>query len=300
MFVATGNRRLEGAQGNPVATGVEERRTNSSDQAQCRTVTHPGYSTPARNHFNFFKQRARRPARRLPGRQRGMSLVEVMVGLTLSMMVSGTAITVMGNTLGSGSQVIQSLHLSQDLRRSLQIMTRDVRRAGYTAGAMWCIGNTVCLPDATVNLPVDASLPLTGSFVMPSGITIDPANDCFSFELDRNHDGTVTAGEHGAYRRVSRFGVGVLEMWLGAGAPDCDSISGEWVAMTDLQVVDVTWFNVDDDLSYSEVVSVDLLGNTTSQRVRRIRLQVEGRLLAASSFTERIEDIIDVRNDELL
>lgn len=231
---------------------------------------------------------------------RGLSLIELLIAVFLGTVMSVAAIQLLASTSGAATSVLQSIRLSQDLRGAMQIMTRDIRRAGYSASAMWCLGNTVCLPDATVDLPVDATLPLTGSFTLPAGISINADNDCFTFELDRDQDGTVTDEEHGAYRLSVRAGTGLLEMWTGQSAPDCDANSNLWAPLTDPNVVDVTEFSVDDDASFSEVVAVDLLGNTTTQRVRRVRLQLQGQLIADANFTQRLEDIIDVRNDILL
>ena len=229
-----------------------------------------------------------------PQRQHGMSLVELLVAAGLSMIVSGTAVILMGNAMGTSSRVIQATQLSNEVRTALQMMSRDVRRAGYTSSAMWCLANTVCLPDATINLP------LGGSFTMPGGITINGTNDCFRYELDRDHDGNVTGSESGAYRRRTVAGIGVIEMWVGTNTPNCTGTDVDWVQVTDPQVTDITTFTVDDDQSFDEVVAVDLLGNTTTQRVRRIRMSITGRLRADAQFEETAVDTIDVRNDILL
>ena len=47
-------------------------------------------------------------------------------------------------------------------------------------------------------------------------------------------------------------------------------------------------------------MAVDLLGNTTSQRVRRIRVQMEGRLRRSPEVVAELASVIDVRNDILL
>lgn len=232
--------------------------------------------------------------------QGGWSIAEFMVAALLSIIVSGSAIMVLSNALASNARIMDRVQLSHELRTSMQMMTRDVRRAGYTAGSMWCLANTVCLPDVSINLPLDVDLPLLTNIELPAGIQINETNDCFRFELDRNHDGTVSASEHGAYRRRVVGGVGVLEVWLGNSAPDCTASSNDWSAITVASRIDINSFRVDDDLSVEQQVSVDLLGNTTNQKIRRIRLQLAGRLVEEPSLSEQLEDVIDVRNDILL
>ncbi len=233
-------------------------------------------------------------------RQGGWSIVEFMIAGFLSMVVSGSAIGVLSNALGSNTKIMQRIQLSHNLRTSMQMMSRDVRRAGYSAGSMWCLANTACLPNVNINLPIDAGLPLLASIDIPGGIQISEDNSCFSFELDRNHDGTVSADEHGAYRRRTVSGVGVIETWLGAGAPDCSSSNTGWSAVTVPTQIDINSFQVDDDLSIEQQVSTDLLGNTTTQKIRRIRLQLQGRLVIDPDMTEQLQDVVDVRNDLLL
>ncbi|NNL94562.1 MAG: hypothetical protein HKO64_02985 [Xanthomonadales bacterium] len=227
-------------------------------------------------------------------RQRGSSLMEVMISMGLSVVVSMSAVQLLGNTMGHSSKVIQSTQLSHALRASMHVITRDVRRAGYTANAMWCMANTVCVPDLTVDLP------LGGSFDMPGAIVIDDNDDCIIFQLDRNHDGTVSADEYGAYRRSVSGNVGILETWTGDSAPDCDAGHASWTPVTERELVDIVAFSLDTNDSFDEVVATDLLGNSTTQRVRRVHVSITGELINDDAVRLHIEDTIDVRNDIVL
>ncbi len=60
-----------------------------------------------------------------------------------------------------------------------------------------------------------------------------------------------------------------------------------------------TGFAVDDDLSYTEVVFDDGAGKTITQRIRKLRFNVQGQLVADNNISRSIEDIITVRNDLL-
>ncbi|MEJ8567246.1 hypothetical protein [Elongatibacter sediminis] len=233
-------------------------------------------------------------------RQTGATLVEMLVASLLSIVVSSTAIVLISDGLGNNARILEDTRLSNEMRRTMQIMSRDVRRAGYTAAAMWCLANTVCLPDASINLPVDADLPLLGSFDLPAGIQIAESNDCFIFEVDRNRDGTISADEYGAYRSRTVNGARRMEAWTGSTVPDCAADDSAWIGLTSSQLVDIVNFRVDDDQSVQEVVATDLLGNTTNQRLRRVRLVLQGRLRNAPEFQQTLETTIDVRNDILL
>ena len=96
-------------------------------------------------------------------------------------------------------------------------------------------------------------------------------------------------------------GVGLIEMWTGDNTPDCSDAAGAagWVVITDPAQMDIFAFSVDDDLSYQQVI-LDNGIDTLSQRVRKIRMGMQGRLVLDDSITRRIEDVISVRNDLLL
>ena len=240
---------------------------------------------------------SRAPARRF---QAGISFLESLLALALSMVVSMSAVIVTSNAMGTSSTILHGTQLSNDLRRSMQMISRDVRRAGYTSAAMWCLANLACLPDVTVNLNLGHSLPLLDSYETPGPLVISEDGACLAFELDRDQDGTVTASEHGAYRRRVVAGVGVLEVWMGDTAPDCSSDDVGWELITTPDVVNITAFSVDDSLSIEEVVATDLLGNEVSLRMWRIRLQIDGQLVSNPEVRAQLESVVEVRNDQLL
>ena len=69
------------------------------------------------------------PMRRA-NRQRGMSLVELMVGITVGLFVVAAAATLMANQLSDNRRLLVETQIQQDLRASMDIITRQLRRAG--------------------------------------------------------------------------------------------------------------------------------------------------------------------------
>jgi len=166
------------------------------------------------------------------------------------------------------------------------MLTRDVRRASYNANAFLCYGNQDCFKDGSVTLPGD--------------ITIDAGNDCFTFLLDRNNDGNSTDNPAGGFRRVAVGQVGAIEMWTGGNQPDCTATDNNWVRVTNPDSMDITNFNVDTALSYTEEIYNDGAGTVISQKVRKLRFTIDGRLVVDHSITREMQDTISVRNDLLL
>lgn len=73
--------------------------------------------------------------------QRGLSLVELMVGIAVGMFVVAGAVLVASTQLGENRRLLLETQLHQDLRASADIVTRELRRAGSStlaaAGGVW-------------------------------------------------------------------------------------------------------------------------------------------------------------------
>jgi type II secretory pathway component PulJ len=231
--------------------------------------------------INFRKQQA------------GATLMEVLVAMSISLVVTASMVALMANSLGSTTRIIKMTKLSDDMRVAMQMMTRDVRRSSFNANAMLCYGNEDCGTDGTLTVAGDINL---------VDIDADDVNDCFTFQMDRDFDGDSTENDAGGFRRVSVGDVGVLEMWTGGAAPDCTAAAGSagWVEVTNSADVDITGFSIDENLSYTEVVLQDVYGNTLSQKVRKLRMNLQGQLVMDPTIVRRVEDVISVRNDLLL
>ena len=212
-------------------------------------------------------------------------------------------IAMMGNSLGSTARIIKMTKLSDDLRITMQMMSRDVRRSNYNANALFCYANSKCSENsAAVTLAGEVS-------IMNNGVAVtDGSNgNCLVYQLDRDHDGdslksATNQDEVGGFRRAVDGGVGVLEMWVGNSMPNCgaDAGDGDWVAISNANNMDITAFEVNDAQSFTAEVFNDGMGNTLNQRVRRIHMNLTGRLVMDNSITRQLEETINIRNDILL
>jgi len=238
--------------------------------------------------MNTASNTNRKPVHTSMRRQAGFSLMEAVVAMSISLVVTASMVAMMANSLGSTSRIVNMTKLSDDLRSTMQMLTRDVRRASYNANAMFCYGNENCFSDGSVTLAGD--------------LVINNAQDCFTFQLDRLHDGNSTNDAAGGFRRRVEGDVGALEMWTGNNAPNCAAgAGGNWVRVTNPDSMNITAFNInDDDLSYTQVIFDDGAGNTISQRVRKVRFQIDANLVSATGITRHMEDVISVRNDLIL
>jgi Tfp pilus assembly protein PilW len=240
--------------------------------------------------------------------QSGASMMEVLVAMSISLVVTAAMIALMSNSLGTTARIVKMTKLADDLRITMQMMTRDLRRSSYNASSVYCYGNDACaFPENALDTKtVDETL----GFVLAGSVDYtdqdnDGVPDCFTFRMDRDHDGNATENDAGGFRRVvdDATGFNVIEMWTGDAAGSCADAAGAagWVQITDPEVVEVTDFSIDDTRSYTEVIQTDGAGvPTRSLLVRKVEVTLEARLILDPQIQRQIVDVISVRNDVLV
>jgi hypothetical protein len=241
--------------------------------------------------------------------QTGASLMEVLIAMSISLVVTASMIALMANSLSTTARIVNMTKLADDMRVTMQMVTRDVRRSSYNANSMFCYANGACALGGVGSDPktvIDGVLTLAGAidFVDADNDRFDD-DECFTFLMDRDHDGNSVADDAGGFRRVTdpNTGVDVIEMWTGDEAPNCGSapLAAGWVQITDPEVVEITNFSISDAPSYSDVIRTDADGvPLLTQVARKLRINLQGRLVLQNNIQREVEDVISVRNDLLL
>ncbi|MCK0511268.1 PilW family protein [Aromatoleum buckelii] len=152
--------------------------------------------------------------------QKGLSLVELMVGVTVGLVVMTGITTFFVNYLQNNRQLIQMARLDQEMRTAMDIVARDIKRMGYKRDVHLDI----------LNLTQDSS-----SRAATFPIFLNPQADISGSEIkfwyDENSDDTLDTGatteQHG-YRLDSN----TLQRRDG----------GTWQAITDPNVTQITEF----------------------------------------------------------
>jgi prepilin peptidase dependent protein B len=153
--------------------------------------------------------------------QRGLSVVELMVGVALGLFLVAGAVTMFVSNMGNSRQLLVEARVNQDLRATADLITRDLRRAGY-----W--GNAVIATIATGAPGPIASNPY-GTITPGTGIIE------YAFSRDVTEDNALGSNEQFGFQRVVQSGVGVVQMKVGAG---------NWQTVTDPQTINISAFNV--------------------------------------------------------
>ena len=148
--------------------------------------------------------------------QRGLSLVELMVGIAIGLFVVAGAIGVVTTQLGDNRRLLLETQVQQDLRATADIITRELRRAGADSNAM----NQVWDPGI-------------GTILNPrTGITHSDEFRQVDFEYERATPAGVQPGPWGFQLDANR---GVIRTLIG---------NGGWQDLTDAGTMRVTDFRV--------------------------------------------------------
>jgi type IV pilus assembly protein PilW len=82
----------------------------------------------------------------------GISMVELMVGIAIGLIVVAGGLTLLANYTSENRRLLLETRLNQDLRAAMDIVTRDIRRAGYwqgSASSIWYDGGPNVPPQNT-------------------------------------------------------------------------------------------------------------------------------------------------------
>ena len=157
----------------------------------------------------------------LKHQQKGLTLIEMLIALVLSLLVTGMVISMFTSSIGGHAQAIRTMRLNQDLRIAMDMMVRDIRRAGYWAGT-----NVASNPHATA---------LSGG--LPISIT---GSNCVVVSYDLDGDSDTSVEEFFGYR-LNGLELETTKSSSATGTqPDCTgTFSAGWEDLLDTNTVQI-------------------------------------------------------------
>lgn len=224
----------------------------------------------------------------------GFSLVELMIALTVGLVVLGGVIGLYTNTIKSGSDTFKATRLNQELRAIMDVMVRDIQRAGYWSGA----ANIGTLAVNSVGNPFTTGI---------NDLTINVAGNCITYSYDLDGNGTVDNDERFAFF-LQDGAVGMRKKGDSAATNSCSPT--QWERINDENVTNITALSFTLTTSCINVTdkpaSNCLFGGTgyvapTASdilvTVRRVNIRLAGELRGDSTVTRDITESVRVRND---
>jgi type IV pilus assembly protein PilW len=219
---------------------------------------------------------AGRPLQRL----RGVSLVELMVGLAIGLFIVAGTLTMFANQVGSSRQLLQQARLHQEMRSVMDLVTRDLRRAGAWDNA----ASRTVLGSALTNGYQD--------------IVVWPNRDRIEHRFTR--DATVPQPENNIADSNEQFGFklegGILKMRLGGAG---------YQPLTDPAVIRVTSFYVDWPATPLQLQLASACRGTCTGAacptltVRQYTISMEAEMTNDSAVKRKLATTVRPRNDAI-
>ena len=200
--------------------------------------------------------------------QRGASLVELMIAMALGLAALAAMTSLVGYGIGMNARLLANSRLNEEVNAIGQLLTRDIKRAGYNADTIAMVTDPAASPSLFANSLVVSELPG------------EAANSCLIFAYDRNSNGlvdTVGTNENFGFR----LNDGAVEIRIGGAA--CADLG--WQSLSDTSVVNIT------DLTFT-------LNQTTSNSVisTQVDIFLQGELTRNDNFSRQFSANFLVRN----
>lgn len=210
--------------------------------------------------------------------QRGYSLIEMMISITLGLFILSGSIVVLVNTMHSSHEALKLMRLSYDMQTAMNLIVDDLRRAGYWSQAINDVES-----GANTNPFMQAG----------TDISINNSNTCVLFTYDDDKSGTLPALNNagGDKRYGYRLSGQTIQMRpLGADF-SCTASADSWEPLTDNLI---TNFSINET---DTVVPVD--GTTSTVTIRYITVTMTAQLDTDPVITRTLTQTVRVRNDKL-
>jgi prepilin peptidase dependent protein B len=192
-------------------------------------------------------------------RQRGFSLVELMIAMALGLGSLSVIASVIGYGIGTNAKLLANSRLSEEINAIGSLITRDVKRAGYNGDTTALVTDPTASPSAFAHSVVVSQHP------------DEVPNSCIVFAYDRNSNGVLdTAGTNENYGFRLRNGAVEIRM-AGAGCTDVG-----WQNLTDTDMVSITGLNFNlTETTFNGVVST------------QVDMFLQGELAADNNFSRQ-------------
>lgn len=221
-----------------------------------------------------------RPSRPASPLARGLSLVELMVGITIGLIVVAGATLLTATQLGENRRLLLETQVQQDLRAAADIITREVRRGGYNRFAH----NLIWSPDDPATQPVANPY---------AGLVLNNGNEKVRYRYER--PGTAAPYTFGYQWSAAD---GVIRHRVNGGTPQ---------DLTDRGAVNITNFEVRPVLVGTQQLACPKLCSDGTQNcwptvtLTDVVITIEGHPTGAGNDALRrtVESRVRLRNDGL-
>lgn len=235
--------------------------------------------------------------------QRGFTIIELMVGILVSFIVVAAAFSMYSVSVNASSQNVKAARLHHELQSIMDLMTSDIRRAGY-----W---------NATLRSPAAASNPHMDGIGALRATT--PGCILYSYDNERATPASVPGNGGNNPANAEMFGFklvgGEVQMRKSCDTPgiSCNCTEGTWEAISDSPaiVIDRLTFSVANSQCKvagsavkgctGYVAATQVLPTATGSYVetRQVDIVLSGHLANDPTISKVMRSTVKVRNDHI-
>lgn len=231
-------------------------------------------------------------------RQRGVTLVELMIAGLIALIALSAVLTVYSASARHSAQLLQLAHLHQQLHALTHLISRDLRRAGY-----WHF-------DPGIRAPSDNPFQNAGNQLHIQADSGENPDSCILFSYDLDQDGLVGVGacdntgcaDESDEDNVEQFGFRLrgarVQSRYGGSGLACDR--GYWQAVND-PATEITQLQFTQQSRCLNLLEADRLCTPESPRLiqRAVEIQLSGQLRNRPDTHTAITRWVRIRNDQL-
>lgn len=239
---------------------------------------------------------------RAPGRSTGFSLVELMISITIGLIVVAGVISIFSSAIKSYSDNLKMTRLNQELRVVMDMMVRDIRRAGYWGGTS-SFGPVNPNPlNTTANRLVVGTVGATGGTVINA--PPNTGGNCIAFAYDRDGEGNFTGGDDQFGFRLNPT-TGIINARDGGPAEGTDCNFTAIQPITDGDTIEITTltFTIPRVCPLTNSIgTVLLITNTAAAQyriIRTVQITLTGQLRSDPTIARFLQETVRVQNDEI-
>ena len=215
-----------------------------------------------------------------PGSGRGFTLVELLIAMTIMLIVSMLTVQISANVFRTNSESIQMIQLSQEMRSAIQLISRDIRRAGYNDDSLASYLTTQAIS---------------------SSVTMGERDDSNTAQcLQVQYDDLDGNAKNVVYRlRVVSDGGRISAHFSPSATCDTSIADNAWVDISDpiLSHISALEFVLDNHLI--NIAKNANTGNTIQLGVEKISINISATLRNKETVNRSITNEVQIRNKYL-
>lgn len=181
-------------------------------------------STTAMNRWHFHGATS--------SRQHGLSIVELMIGIAIGLFIVAGATLMLTTQLGDNRRLLLEAQIQQDMRAAADMITRDIRRAGY-----WAQSYRQVWPGA-------GALASPYSRIVPNAAPL--GTDSIEYDRSTDEDGRLIGSDDNGVDAEANRPRERVGFRLNNTNKTIDYMVGDnnWQALTDKEVLEITTFQL--------------------------------------------------------